>query len=122
MVEEFAYVDFDIPTEGEPIAMRVVPLFVLPGPIGDVLLGKSEQEALGITSTKRYVATASRQLKEGVMARGPFDINGKLIAAAGPPVQKLMRLTLVGTSLQDEIYDDSTEAENPIRTKSTIVV
>ena len=40
----------------------------------------------------RYIA---RQSPAGEAGADPLDINGRLVAAAGEPVQKLMRLTLV---------------------------
>ena len=50
-----AYLDFAIATAKHlrPIELRAVPLFVLPGPKGDILLGKAQQEELGLTSTSR---------------------------------------------------------------------
>ena len=41
------------------------------------------------------MANAASQLTGAVIARDPLGVNGELIAAAGPPVQKLMRLMLV---------------------------
>ena len=37
--KQIAYVDFAISTEQKPIELQAVPLFVLPGPKGDILLG-----------------------------------------------------------------------------------
>ena len=92
-----------------------MPLFVLPGPKGDVLLGKAQQEELGLTSTARLMAQAAENLRGAVIARDPLDTNGRLVAAAGKPIQKLMRLTLVGgeeKSEEDVASDDSEEDEN----------
>ena len=47
---EIAYVDFSITTESSPINFQAVPRFVLPEPKGDILLGKAQQEELGLTS------------------------------------------------------------------------
>ena len=84
--------DFSIATESTAIELKAVPLFVLPGPKGDVLLGKDQQEEFGITSTKWLLAQAASQLTGVVTARDPLDVNGELLTA-GPPVQKLMQLS-----------------------------
>ena len=60
---------------------------------------KAQQEELGMTSTKPLMAQAASQLTGAVIIRDPLDVNGEqLLAAAGPPVQKLMQLTLVATT------------------------
>ena len=93
---EIAYMDFAITTEKHlrPIELRAVPLFVLPGPKGDILLGKAQQEELGLTPTTQVMAQAAASLRGAVTARDPLDTNGRLLAAAGEPVQKVMRLRL----------------------------
>ena len=85
-------------------------LFVLPGPKGDILLGKAQQEELGLKSTARLMAQAAENLGGAVIARDPLDTNGQLLAAAGKPVQKLMRLTLVGEKSIEE--EDATTEES----------
>ena len=108
--------DFSIATESSTINLQAVPLFVLPGPKGDILLGTAQQEELGMTSTRRLMAQAVAQLKGVVIARDPLDVNGTLLAAAGPPVQKLMRLTLVAEdgeeSMEDECANEESEDED----------
>ena len=50
-----------------------------------------------------------------MIARDPLDTNGRLVAAAGEPIQKLMRLTLVGgeeKSEMDVASDDSEKDED----------
>ena len=65
---KIAYVDLEITTECEPNVIKVVPLFMLSGSKGDIL-GKSEQEGLGLTfSTRRLMASAAGQLKSEVIA------------------------------------------------------
>ena len=66
---EIAYVDFSITTESLPIRLQAVPLFVLPNPKGDILLGKAQQEELELTSTRRLMAEAADQLQGAVIAR-----------------------------------------------------
>ena len=111
---QIAFVDFTITTERRPIKLQVVPLFVLPGPKGDILLRKAQQEELGLTSTKRLMAQAADNLRGAVIAHDPLDTNGSLIAAAGKPVQKLMRLTLVGEeeSMEEEEAEDESDDED----------
>ena len=51
-----------------------------------------------------------------MIAHDPLDTNGSLIAAAGKPVQKLMRLTLVGeeeSMEEEEAEEDSDEEDLP---------
>ena len=51
-----------------------------------------------------------------MIARDPVDTNGALIAAAGKPVQKLMRLTLVGEEEsieEDEAAEESDDEDFP---------
>ena len=117
LFSEIAYVDFAITTEKHlrPIDRRAVPLFVLPGSKGDVLFGKAQQEELGLTPTKQLMAQAAENLRGAVTARDPLDINGRLLAVAGEPIQKLMRLTLVGDEEKIEEAaesDDSDEDED----------
>ena len=76
--------DFSIAIERTTIDLQAVPVFVLPGPKSDVLLGKVQQEELGITFTKRLLAQAASQLTGAVTARDPLDVNGELLTAAGP--------------------------------------
>ena len=105
--------DFAITKEKHlrPIELRAVPLFVLPGPKGDILLGKAQQEELGLTPTKQLMVQAAESLRGAVTARDPLDINGRLLAAAGEPVQKLMRLTLVGDGEKIEEAAESDESD-----------
>ena len=63
LCKQIVYVDFAITTERRPIELRAVPLFVMPGPKGDVLLGKAQQEKLGLTSTARLMAQAAENLR-----------------------------------------------------------
>ena len=63
---EIAYVDFSITTERRPISLQAVPLFVLPGPKGDIFLGKAQQEELGLTSTRRLMAQAADNLNHSI--------------------------------------------------------
>ena len=99
---KIAYMDFAIATAKHfrPIELRAVPLFVLPGPKGDILLGKAQQEELGLTPTTQLMAQAAAPLRGAVTARDPLDINGRLLAAAGEPIHKLMRLTMAVTKNQ----------------------
>ena len=57
------------------------------------------------------MAQAAENLRGAVIARDPLDTNGQLIAAAGKPVQKLMRLTLVGEEESIEEKDVTEESE-----------
>ena len=110
-----AYLDFAIATARHlrPIELRAVPLFVLPGPKGDILLGKAQQEELGLTPTSQLMAQAAANLRGAVIARDPLDTNGRLVAAAGEPVQKLMRLTLVGDgeNVEESAAGDASDDE-----------
>jgi len=107
--------DFAIATAKHlrPIELRAVPLFVLPGPKGDILLGKAQQEELGLTPTSQLMAQAAANLRGAVIARDPLDTNGRLVAAAGEPVQKLMRLTLVGDgeNVEESAAGDASDDE-----------
>ena len=109
---EIAYMDFYIATESTTIKLQAVPLFVLPGPKGDVLLGKAQHEELGIISTKRLLALAASQLTGVVTVRDPFDVNGELLIAAGPPAQKLMWLILVANDGKVKEEELKTEEES----------
>ena len=111
---EIAYVDFSITAERRPISLQAVPFIVLPGPKGYILHAKEQQEELGLTSTRRLMAQAADNLRS--IARDPLDTNGALIAAAGKPVQKLMRLTLVGeeeSMEEDETLEESEHEDLP---------
>ena len=59
---------------------------------------------------------AADNLRGAVIARDPLDTNGALIAAAGKPVQKLMRPTLVGeeeSMEEDEALEESEDEDLP---------
>ena len=60
------------------------------------------------------MAQAADNLRGAVIARDPLDTNGSLIAAAGKPVQKLMRLTLVGEeeSMEDEEAKEESDEDD----------
>ena len=64
------YMDFAIATAKHlmPIELRAVPLFVLPGPKGDILLGKVQLEELGLTPTTQLIAQAAASLRGAVTA------------------------------------------------------
>ena len=55
---EIAYVNFSITLKRRPINLQAVPLFVLPGPKGDIL-GEAQQDELGLTSIRRLMAQAA---------------------------------------------------------------
>ena len=71
---EIAYVDFSFTTERRPINLQAVPLSALPGPKRDILLGKAQQEELGLTSTRRLMAQAADNLRGAVMIARDLSI------------------------------------------------
>ena len=105
--------DFSITTErgGGLICKRCH--FCVAGPEGRY----PPREGSGLTSTRRLMAQAADNLQGAVIARDPLDTNGALIAAAGKPVQKLMRLIkLVGEEKcmkKDEAVEQSEDEDLP---------
>ena len=65
-----------------------------------------------MTSTKPLMAQAASQLTGAVIIRDPLDVNGELLAAAGPLVQKLMRLTLLATDGEENMEDTKVDEES----------
>ena len=88
-----------------------MPLFVFPGPKGNILLGKAQQDELGLTPTTQLMAQAAESLQRAVTARDPLDNNGRLVAAAGEQVQNLMRLTHVRDDGDIEEVAESEESD-----------
>ena len=62
------------------------------------------------------MAQAAESLRGAVTAKDPLDINGRLLAAAGEPIQKLMRLTLVGyeEKMEEAAESDDSEADEDL--------